>query len=50
MIELARIERAVLIERPGRTQQRLADEAREGEHAEAVAHLAERIAAGERAS
>jgi hypothetical protein len=48
MIELARIERPVLRERPGGAHDRLADEAGEREHAEPVADPAQRIAARDR--
>src|SRR5262249_60607862 len=50
VIEPPRIGRAVLIERPRRARERLRDEAREREHAEAVADAAERVAPRERLS
>src|SRR6185436_20284270 len=48
MIELARVEPAVLPERAGGPGDRLADEAGKREHAEAVADAAERVAARDR--
>ena len=52
MIELSRIERAVLTGnlRPRRTHDRLADQAGERQHAEAVANPAQRVASSQRLS
>src|SRR5215471_1263246 len=52
MIELARVQRAVLPERfrTGGAGDRFADQAGEGEHAEAVADAAQRVASSDRRS
>jgi hypothetical protein len=47
MVELSRIDQALLKVECARGRQRLTDEAREREHAEAVAHLAEGITTGD---
>ena len=48
MIELARVDRAVLREGAGGANDRLVDQAGERHHAEAVAHAAERVAPRQR--
>ena len=50
MVELARVDQALLKIECARGGQRLTDEAREREHAEAVAHLAEGITTSDGAS